>query len=589
MREVLILLHPRLWTFKNGPVSGRAQGRKLRFFIFWPLGLGIWAGAFLIIYRVLVYFRGVEDVGTLLAYKLLSMALVLFFSLLVFSGILISLSKLYLSKDLPLVHAMPVPCEKIFLARWMEATLDSSWMVLIYNLPVFISYGIVFKAGASYYAMLVIHLIPFCLIASILGAIFVMLAAVVLPAGHIRSIFFFLSLFLFVSLILSFRMVRPERFVRPESFASLMLYLKTLESPLPPWLPTTWIYDSLRDALSGSVRGALFDGALAWSGALTLIFVASGASGHLYFIGWSRAQTASRRVFPSLGLRHLENNRFLRVLPGPLKAFSVKEIKTFFRDQTQWSQIFLLVALIVIYLYNVSVLPLSRSALPVVYLQNFLSFLNMGLVAFVLAAVSARFVFPAVSMEGEAFWIVKSSPVTLRAFLWMKFLVYFLPLLFLSELLTVATNLILDVSPFMMFLSVTTIFFMLPGIVSMALGLGAIYPDFHSENPAQSVTSFGGLIYMTVSMAFIAAVIVLEAGPVYRVLMMSLRRGHLHGHPMLGLSVSLATVVILCLLALVMPMRLGERAISRSELSRPSQGKNQKTVSGKQKVIGRKQ
>ncbi len=211
------------------------------------------------------------------------------------------------------------------------------------------------------------------------------------------------------------------------------------------------------------------------------------------------------------------------------------------------------------------------------YLQNILSFLNMGLVAFVLTAVSARFVFPAVSMEGDAFWIVKSSPVTIRAFLWMKFLVYFLPLLFLSELLTVATNLILDVTPFMMILSVATILCMLPGIVSMALGLGAIYPDFHSENPAQSVTSFGGLIYMTMSMGFIAAVVVLEAGPVYRVFMTGIRRGHIHGYHILELSVSLAVVLILCLVAFVIPIRLGERSISRFELGRLSQGRKQKS------------
>ena len=161
MSEVLTLLQPRLWAVKNGRVSGRAKGRRLRFFVFWTLGLGIWAGAFLIIYRVLIYFQGVEEFGNILAYKLLSMALVVFFSLLLFSGILTSLSKLYLSKDLPLVHAMPVPSEKIFLARWMEGTLDSSWMVLVYSLPIFISYGIVFKAGASYYAMLVALLSPF--------------------------------------------------------------------------------------------------------------------------------------------------------------------------------------------------------------------------------------------------------------------------------------------------------------------------------------------------------------------------------------------------------------------------------------------
>ena len=149
MSEVLTLLRPRLWAVKNGRMSGRAKSRRLRFLIFWTLGLGIWVGAFLIIYRVLIYFQGVEEFGHILAFKLLSMALVIFFSLLLFSGILTSLSKLYLSKDLPLVHAMPVPSEKIFLARWMESTLDSSWMVLVYSLPVFISYGIVFRAGVS--------------------------------------------------------------------------------------------------------------------------------------------------------------------------------------------------------------------------------------------------------------------------------------------------------------------------------------------------------------------------------------------------------------------------------------------------------
>jgi len=158
----------------------------------------------------------------------------------------------------------------------------------------------------------------------------------------------------------------------------------------------------------------------------------------------------------------------------------------------------------------------------------------------------------------------------------MKFLVYFLPLLLLSELLTVATNLILDVTPFMMYLSVATILFMLPGIVSMALGLGAIYPDFHSENPAQSVTSFGGLIYMTMSMGFIAAVIVLEAGPVYRAFMTAIRTGHFHRQPFLGLSVSLAVVLILCLLAFIIPMQLAERSISRFEMGRFSEGRSRK-------------
>ena len=568
MTEILTLLKPRFWSVKHGVFSRSLKGRRLRLLFFSTVGLGFWAGAFAIINRVLIYFQGVEELGDILAYKLLSMALITFFSLLLFSGILTSLSKLYLSKDLPLVHAMPISREKIFLARWMESTLDSSWMVLVYSLPIFLSYGIVYKAGLFYYSVLVVNLLPFCMIASSLSALIVLVAAVLLPAGRIRSIFFFLSFFLFLLLVISFRMMRPERFVRPESFASLVLYLRTLEAPHSALLPTTWFFDCLRAALSRSGQGILLNTALAWTGALTLIFVTAWISGPIYFKGLSKAQTAPRRFFPLVGLNGLVDRLFPHFVSGPTRAFALKEIKTFFRDQTQWSQIFLLVALIVIYLYNFSVLPLERSWIRLEYLQNTLSFLNMGLVAFVLTAVSARFVFPAVSSEGDAFWMVKTSPVSIRSFLWIKFLVYFLPLLLLSELLIVATNVILHVTPVIMVLSVLTILFMVPGIVCMGLGLGAIYPDFHSENPAQSVTSFGGLVYMTLSMAFIGAVIILEAGPVHSMIMASLRRGSLTGLRWLWVVGSFCVVLGLCLITVVIPMRLGEKRISRFELDR---------------------
>jgi ABC-2 type transport system permease protein len=224
----------------------------------------------------------------------------------------------------------------------------------------------------------------------------------------------------------------------------------------------------------------------------------------------------------------------------------------------------LVVALIVIYLYNFSVLPLERSSVRIVYLQNVLSFLNIALAAFVLAAVSARFVFPAVSQEGEAFWIVRSSPISIRTFLWIKFFVYFLPLLILSEVLIVVTNLLLDVTPFMMVLSVLTLFCMVPGIVSMGLGLGAVYPDFQAENPAQSVTSLGGLIYMTLSVGFILAVIALEAGPVYSIFMSGIRGSGSKGFQWLWLVGSFSVVLILCLMALMIPLRLGEKKIMQS-------------------------
>ncbi len=556
MRDVLLLLRPRILALKNRIVSGRRRGKTGVRLFYAAAGLFFWAGLFTLFYRVLKYFKNVEVFGDLLAFKLLAMSLITFFSLLLFSGILTALSKFYLSRDLPLVHSLPVSPVKIFLARGLESFVDSSWMVVAYSLPLFLSYGVVYQAGALFYTTLLLNILPFCLIATTLSILLVLVFAPILPAGRMRNLSFILGVAVFLLLLISFRLMRPERFANPESFATLLLYLKEMGMANDPYLPTTWFLDSLRSALSGAIGKTIFHTALSWSFCGSLIYLTAWVAGPLYLRGLSRAQTVTgkRPGWPKRGKRRWQGP--MQWFPGPVRAFASKEIKTFLRDQTQWPQLFLLAALIVLYLYNFSVLPLEKAPLQIVYLQNLFSFLNMGLAAFVLTAVSARFVFPAVSIEGGAFWIVKSAPLSPRTYWWIKFFVYFTPLLLLSELLVVATNILLRVSPFMMTLSVATMLFLAPGIVSLALCLGALYPDFSSENPAQSVTSLGGLIYMTLCAGFIASVIALEAGPVYTIFMGGMRGVGLTIAQGLWLAGSFLTAFILCTLAFAIPMRL---------------------------------
>ena len=90
----------------------------------------------------------------------------------------------------------------------------------------------------------------------------------------------------------------------------------------------------------------------------------------------------------------------------------------------------------------------------------------------------------------------------------------------------------------------------------MGIGLGAIYPDFRSENPVQSVTSFGGLIYMTLCIGFIGLVIVLEAGPVYNVFMTGIRKVNLTLFQWIWSVGSFFLVLIICLAAVLIPMRM---------------------------------
>ncbi|MFH1991364.1 MAG: hypothetical protein ABIK98_03000 [Pseudomonadota bacterium] len=557
MKAVITLLKPRICSFKMKRFSDGRKDTLLKLSLFGTIGAVFWGGIFAVSLRVLGYFKGIEELGDILAYKLLSMVLLTFLSVLIFSSILTSLSKLYLSRDLSLVHSMPVSSYKIFTARWIESTIDSSWMLIVYTLPVFISYGIVYRAGVVFYGNIVLVLLSLSIIASGISALLVMIAVIIVPASRIKSIFVFLGLFFFLVLFFAFRFLRPERLVDPEVFATVLIYLKALKTPAPPYLPSTWAFDSLKAVISGKTAESLFHTALSWSFAGAVVFLNIITADAVYAKGLSKTQTASVRLFK----QGISEKDFLFFLSRPVRAFAAKEIRTFFRDQTQWSQLFLIGALVVIYVYNFNALPLEKAPIRTVYLQNLLSFLNMGLATFVLTAVSARFAFPAVSCEGEAFWLVKSAPIPIKKFLWIKFFIYFFPLLILTEILIVATNILLSVTPFMMILSAVTVFFMVPGIVSMGIGFGAAYPDFKSENPAQTVTSFGGLLFMMVCAGYIGVVIVLEAGPVYHLFMAEINQRVLAVIEWIWIIGSFGLAFILSILAIVLPMRFGKKKL----------------------------
>ena len=191
----------------------------------------------------------------------------------------------------------------------------------------------------------------------------------------------------------------------------------------------------------------------------------------------------------------------------------VKDLKVFLRDTAQWSQLLLLVALAVVYVYNFKVLDLDRIPYMSRVVKNAYAFVNLAMAAFVLSAVSVRFVFPAVSAEGAAFWIVRSAPVSMRSFLWSKFWTGLVPVLFLATALTVVSNEILGIAPFLKVVCAVAIVFMSFALVGLAAGMGARHPRFSAENLTQVAGSYGGVAFMVLAVLFILAEIALLGWP----------------------------------------------------------------------------
>ena len=91
------------------------------------------------------------------------------------------------------------------------------------------------------------------------------------------------------------------------------------------------------------------------------------------------------------------------------------------------------------------------------------------LASFVLSAVSVRFVFPAVSAEGPAFWIVRKAPTSMASFLWSKFWTGLVPVLLMAETLTILSNHYLGVLPELQALDAVAVVFITFALVVVFL------------------------------------------------------------------------------------------------------------------------
>jgi ABC-2 type transport system permease protein len=486
-------------------LSSRNRTRRLergdlaRVALFGCVAAGVCAalfyGAFWLATQLLDY----EELGDFLLRIGLSWLFLTFLSFLAFSGVVTALSNFFLSEDLRLLLAAPIAVRRVFYSRFVRTVSQASWMVVIFLVPVLLGVGVARCAPCMFYLTVVLAIVPFVVIPVAAGTAVTMFLVNVFPARRARDILMLMGLLFAVSIVLLLRFMQPERLLRVESLPDVTDFFATLQSPITPMLPSFWAGETLFASLVGG-RDLLHALAL-WMTAAGFTVLLAAASERWYFSGYSKSQDARKARFTRLGWL----DRLARVLPLSVvrRHLLIKDAKVFLRDVTQWSQLLLLLALVMVYLYNFSVLDLERIPYMSGVIKNVYAFLNLGLAGLVMSTVAVRFVFPAVSAEGAAFWIIRTSPISFRDFLWSKFWTGLVPVLLLSEVLTVAANQFLGVDPFLKFVTAAAIFFMSFGLVGMATGFGACYPRFNADNATQVAASSGGVAFMIWAVSFI--------------------------------------------------------------------------------------
>ncbi len=501
---------PKWLTARARAVSGE-RGHGLRMFFLALFGLAFWAFIFAMLYRLLRYFRGVQEIGPLLAGKLLGLILVGFFSILLLSNVITALSSFFLARDLDLLVSAPVDWLKLYLAKMLETLVHSSWMVVLMAIPMFAAYGVVYRGGILFPIVVLVTFVPFLVVPAVIGSAVTLLLVNIFPARRTRDILSVIAVLAAGGIVVLFRLVRPERLARPEGFRSLVDFITILRGPTSPMLPSDWVQRAVMSWVGGHPDPLPYY--LLWSTAAASLVLGAVLHRVFYAKGFSKAQESAQRWVRS-GPMSRAGRGLLRPFGIVRRELVLKELRLFFRDTTQWSQLILLAVLVLVYVYNIKFLPLRGGGLTF-FLMNVVPFLNLVLAGFVLASIAARFIFPGVSLEGRTLWLLRSSPMQMRALLWSKFWVGTLPLLILALAIVSVTDYLLEVSEFMMAVSIFSITFMTFAIAGLAMGFGTLFPQYETENAAQIPTSFGGLVFMMSSIALIGIVIILEARPVY--------------------------------------------------------------------------
>jgi ABC-2 type transport system permease protein len=555
---VAALLQPRTLAARN---VARAHPRRI---VLLTVAIALlWVGVLATSIHLVRYFHTIADFGPALTQRLLILIFGVFLGILVLSATIAALQTFYLASDVALLLATPVGFRRLHHARFVETLVASSWMVLIFGLPVFLAYGWVYDASPLYYGGLAAVLATFVVIPTAIGVLVATLLVLVFPARGARDTLAIGVGLLVAAAVMMVRMLDPERLAHESGMMGFAGFLAGFGATGSPYWPTTWAAETLVPLLGAREGEPGFNLALLASTAAMLVAVSATIVERVYLKAWSKAQVGRVRAGEAERPLGLWLDRLAAPLPRLARLLAVKDLTVFIRDASQWSQLLLLGAVVAIYVYNFRALPIDGDGFLAERMRAMAIVLNLGLGAFVTTAVAVRFVFPMVSLEGNAWWVLRTAPVPLERIWWTKFWMGFAPLAVFSVCLVVLTNRILSVPAVPAAIIAALLVGLVAAIVAMGLAFGAAHPKLDTGNAAQIATGFGAMVYMAACLGLTFVVVAIASWPIGRLLRAERYGFAVSAAESSGMVVCLALGLATAVVATVVARRKGIEALAR--------------------------
>ncbi len=506
MRELLLMLRIRGASFLAGTFS-RDWHTVLKNLSSVVIFGGFSLGVFFLTRLTTLYLLNEAHIGMFLFHRFLSMLLYVFFITVNLGNIIVSYSTLYKSQEVGFLMAMPISHAKVFLVKFIDNFFYSSSTLALVGFAVLLGYGSVFGTSVAFTVFACLFIIlPFMLIAGILAVMALMSLIKIASRIGVRWLVVIIGVIYFLAIYLYFRVTNPVQLVQEvmRHYPNVNEYFGYLDPPLVQYLPNHWVTEFLYWSVNGEIARATPYFTLLFLTMFGLIVFAGIMAKKMYYKTWLAASDAAAMRGPRTNLRV----RFMEFgtpwLVRPQTEVLVKrDFWSFFREPSQWLHLLLMLLLLLIFVVSIGSLELKLTQ-PFMQAVSFMVVLLFD--GFLIASVALRFIFPAVSLEGEPFWCVRTSPLPLGRLYWHKFFFSLVFLLLVGESLAVVSVVILRNNPILIELSVICMFFVVLALLGLNLGAGSYFAVFREKNPIRVASSQGASLTFLASMLYLTAV-----------------------------------------------------------------------------------
>jgi ABC-2 type transport system permease protein len=456
-----------------------------------------------------------------------------------FLGILVTsfgvlLSALYLSGDMDFLMAAPVPIRAVFVTKQLQAILPNFGFIALFGLPRLLGLGAAGGYNFLYYPLVVIVLAMLALAAAGVSSLLVMGVVRIFPARRVAEVLGAAGAML--SIICS----------QSGNFVNFMrLDEKDLSAQQIPFAALTR-FNSVWNPLSWPGRGLLelgesrFLPALLFLG-LTLLLTGGAfllslrAAERLYYSGWASMQAGGRKKRTAPKVRHpgmllagaatparaVAGASFLaEFIPQPVLGMVRKDFFTLFRDPRNMSQLIspiMVGVMYIFFLFRSGGAPLAgRGEAPEWFMQiiqTAMIYGNVGASLFVGWSLISRLGMIGFSQEGKNYWILKTSPIGPIQLLAAKFLVAYLPGLFLGSLFMLVISLIRSTSVSMLLFGLAVVALSIIGAAGVNVAFGVVGVNLTWDDPRRMSSGLAGCVSVPASMLYMAVVVMLFFGP----------------------------------------------------------------------------